>query len=31
LSSVAATLWYLHPEGFEKRIDAIRPYLFREV
>jgi hypothetical protein len=31
LSSVAATLWYLHPEGFEERIDAIRPYLFREV
>jgi len=31
LSSVAATLWYLHPGGFEERIDAIRPYLFREV
>jgi glyceraldehyde-3-phosphate dehydrogenase (NAD(P)) len=31
LSSVAATLWYLHPGGFEDRIDAIRPYLFREV
>ena len=31
LSSVAATLWYLHPEGFEDRIDVIRPYLFREV
>jgi glyceraldehyde-3-phosphate dehydrogenase (NAD(P)) len=31
LSSVAATLWYLHPQGFEDRIDAIRPYLFREV
>jgi glyceraldehyde-3-phosphate dehydrogenase (NAD(P)) len=31
LSSVAATLWYLYPEGFEERIDALRPYLFREV
>jgi glyceraldehyde-3-phosphate dehydrogenase (NAD(P)) len=31
LSSVAATLWYLHPDGFEDRIDVIRPYLFREV
>ncbi|MCJ7726462.1 MAG: hypothetical protein MUP76_08775 [Acidimicrobiia bacterium] len=31
LSSLAATLWYLHPGGFEERIDVIRPYLFREV
>jgi len=31
LSSVAATLWYLHPEGFEDRMDVLRPYLFREV
>ncbi|MFH1330076.1 MAG: hypothetical protein ABIJ48_05420 [Actinomycetota bacterium] len=31
LSSVAATLWYLYPEGFEERIDVLRPYLFREV
>jgi glyceraldehyde-3-phosphate dehydrogenase (NAD(P)) len=31
LSSLAATLWYLHPDGFEKRIDVVRPYLFREV
>jgi glyceraldehyde-3-phosphate dehydrogenase (NAD(P)) len=31
LSSVAATLWYLHPGGFEDRIDAIRHYLFQEV
>jgi glyceraldehyde-3-phosphate dehydrogenase (NAD(P)) len=31
LSSVAATLWWLYPDGFETRIDAIRPYLFREV
>jgi glyceraldehyde-3-phosphate dehydrogenase/erythrose-4-phosphate dehydrogenase len=31
LSSIAATLWYLHPGGFEDRIDVLRPYLFREV
>lgn len=31
LSSVTATLWYLFPEGFEERIDAIRKYLFQEV
>ena len=31
LSSLAATLWYLYPGGFEDRIDVIRPYLFREV
>ena len=31
LSSVAATLWWLYPEGFQDRIDAIRPWLFREV
>jgi glyceraldehyde-3-phosphate dehydrogenase (NAD(P)) len=31
LSSLTATLWYLHPGGFEERIDAIRPFLFQEV
>ena len=31
LSSVAATLWYLHEDGFEDRIDVLRPYLFAEV
>jgi len=31
LSSIAATLWYLHPDGFEDRIDVLRPYLFSEV
>ena len=31
LSSLTATLWYLYPEGFEERIDAIRPFLFQEV
>lgn len=31
LSSVAAMLWYLHPDGFEDRINVIRPYLFQEI
>ena len=31
LSSIAATLWYLHPDGFEDRIDVIRRFLFEEV
>ena len=31
LSSLAATLWYLYPGGFDDRIDVVRPYLFREV
>ena len=31
LSTLAATLWYLHPDGFEDRMDVIRPYLFKEV
>ena len=31
LSSVAATLWYLYPEGFQERIDVLRRYLFAEV
>jgi glyceraldehyde-3-phosphate dehydrogenase type II len=31
LSSVAATLWFLYPEGFGERIDCLRPYLFHEV
>ena len=31
LSSIAATLWYLYPGGFEDRIDIIRPYLFQEL
>src|SRR6266581_4508895 len=31
LSSVAATLRYLDPEKLEDRIDALRPYIFREI
>lgn len=31
LSSVAATLWYLYPDGFDDRLEVIRRYLFEEV
>jgi glyceraldehyde-3-phosphate dehydrogenase (NAD(P)) len=31
LSSIAATLWYLHPEGVGDRLDILRRYLFQEV
>ena len=31
LSTLAATLWYLYPEGFEERMDVVRPYLFQEI
>jgi glyceraldehyde-3-phosphate dehydrogenase (NAD(P)) len=31
LSSVAATLWYLHPEGVGDRLDVLRRFLFQEV
>lgn len=31
LSSVAATLRYLHPGGFDDKIEVLRPYMFREM
>jgi glyceraldehyde-3-phosphate dehydrogenase (NAD(P)) len=31
LSTLAATLWYLHPTEVDDRIDVLRPYLFQEV
>ena len=31
LSTVAAMLWYLYPDEIERRMDVLRPYLFREV
>lgn len=31
LSSIAATLWYLYPEGFGDRLEILRRYLFKEV
>ena len=31
LSTVAATLWYLHPDGFDGRLDVLRRYFFPEI
>jgi glyceraldehyde-3-phosphate dehydrogenase (NAD(P)) len=31
LSTLAATLWYLHPDEVDARLDFLRPYLFQEV
>jgi glyceraldehyde-3-phosphate dehydrogenase (NAD(P)) len=31
LSTVAALLWYLHPESREDRLDILRRYLFSEI
>lgn len=31
LSTAAATLWYLHPEGFDGRLDVMRRYFFPEI
>ena len=31
LSSVAATLRFLHPKGFEEKLETLRPYMFREI
>ena len=31
LSTLAATLWYLHPDGFDDRLDVIRRYFFPEI
>lgn len=31
VSSIAAALWFMYPEGFQERIDALQPYVFREV
>lgn len=31
LSSIAAALWYLHPDGFGDRLEVVRRYLFEEV
>lgn len=31
LSSVAATLWFIDPETYERRLAALDPFLFREV
>ena len=31
VSSVAAALWFLYPEGFQDRLDAMLPYMFNEI
>lgn len=31
LSSVAASLWFIFPDGYEEKLKVLRPYLFREV
>jgi len=31
LSTIAAMLWYIHPESMEKRLDILRRYLFPEI
>jgi glyceraldehyde-3-phosphate dehydrogenase (NAD(P)) len=31
LSSLAATLWFLHPDSYEDRLEPVRPYFFREI
>jgi glyceraldehyde-3-phosphate dehydrogenase (NAD(P)) len=31
LSSVAAASWLLDPEGYERRLQSLKPYLFQEV
>jgi len=31
LSSIAATLWFLHPDSYEERINPLKPYFFREI
>lgn len=31
LSSIAATLWFLYPDSYDGRLDALRPYFFQEI
>ncbi len=31
LSTVAAMLWHLHPEGIGSRLEVLKPYVFQEV
>jgi glyceraldehyde-3-phosphate dehydrogenase/erythrose-4-phosphate dehydrogenase len=31
VSSVAAALWFMYPDGFQERINAIAPYMFEEI
>lgn len=31
LSSVAATLWFLYPEDYTKRLEALSPFMYKEI
>lgn len=31
LSSLAATLWFLHPNSYEEKLEPLREYFFREI
>jgi len=31
LSSLAATLWFLHPDSYDKKLEPVRPYFFDEI
>src|SRR3990167_3588796 len=31
LSSLSATLWFLHPDSYEERLKVLRPYFFSEI
>ncbi|MBI2540608.1 MAG: hypothetical protein HYW04_12595, partial [Deltaproteobacteria bacterium] len=31
LSSLSATLWFLHPDSYEERLKALKPYFFSEI
>lgn len=31
LSSIAATLWFLHPDSYQRRLEPLRPYYFSEI
>jgi len=31
LSSITATLWFLYPDSYEKQLEVLNPYFFREI
>jgi glyceraldehyde-3-phosphate dehydrogenase (NAD(P)) len=31
LSSIAATLWFLHPDSYDEKLAPVRPYFFSEI
>lgn len=30
-SSIAAALWFLHPDSYEKRLEVLKPFFFKEI